>query len=212
MQTSTLKRPTRPDRRQAILKAAATTFCELGFERATVSDILRGTGIRSTGFYNYFADKDQVLIELIEDVTEPLVRRLTNVRSEVPLIEARVLRLCEVYFAFVADSRVLRALLRHDGGKVRTLACEAMVRAAVEGLDEDLRVAAEAGMVASVDPEYLNAVVFGVMFQLGVRMLERTPCESEDVARFASVVILGGLDRLTEKAEPGGLAYLGAGA
>jgi AcrR family transcriptional regulator len=195
VQTRLTRRPTRPNRREAILKAAARIFCELGFERTTVSDILRATNLRSSSFYNYFADKDEVLHEVLKDVTEPLVRRLEDVRAEARDLEGAVRSLCETYFDFVASNPVLRGLLRQDGARLRTMASEAVVHAALERFEEDLRVPPGSGH-ASVDGEYLKAVVFGVTFECGLRMLERTPCEPEEAARFATVVIVGGLERL----------------
>jgi len=45
---------TKAANRQAILAAARRVFAQLGYEAATVRDIIRGTALASGTFYNYF--------------------------------------------------------------------------------------------------------------------------------------------------------------
>ena len=46
--------------RQAILEAARITFGELGYESATVRDIIRRTSLSVGAFYNYFRSKEEI--------------------------------------------------------------------------------------------------------------------------------------------------------
>src|SRR3954447_14064470 len=46
--------------RQAILDAAREVFGELGYETATVRDIIRRTGLAAGTFYNYYRSKEGV--------------------------------------------------------------------------------------------------------------------------------------------------------
>jgi AcrR family transcriptional regulator len=45
--------------RQAILDAARRVFAQLGYEAASVRDIIRGTELASGTFYNYFKSKEE---------------------------------------------------------------------------------------------------------------------------------------------------------
>src|ERR1700751_3148228 len=45
--------------RQAILDAAREVFGELGYETATVRDIIRRTGLAAGTFYNYYRPKGE---------------------------------------------------------------------------------------------------------------------------------------------------------
>ncbi len=53
--------------RQAILDAARAVFRELGFEVATVRDIIRRTGLSVGAFYNYYRSKEEVVAALADD-------------------------------------------------------------------------------------------------------------------------------------------------
>ncbi|HEY1426025.1 MAG TPA: helix-turn-helix domain-containing protein, partial [Caulobacteraceae bacterium] len=53
--------------RQAILDAARAVFRELGFEAATVRDIIRRTGLSVGAFYNYYRSKEEVIAALADD-------------------------------------------------------------------------------------------------------------------------------------------------
>src|SRR5262245_16256262 len=52
--------------REAIMASAAKVFSELGFQAATVRDIVRGTDLAAGTFYNYFKSKEDVY-EALED-------------------------------------------------------------------------------------------------------------------------------------------------
>ena len=51
---------TKVQNRQAILDAAREVFGELGYEAATVRDIIRRTGLAAGTFYNYYRSKEEV--------------------------------------------------------------------------------------------------------------------------------------------------------
>ncbi len=53
--------------RQAILDAARAVFRELGYEVATVRDIIRRTGLSVGAFYNYYRSKEEVIAALADD-------------------------------------------------------------------------------------------------------------------------------------------------
>src|SRR5271169_488984 len=53
--------------RQTILDAARAVFGELGYEAATVRDIIRRTGLSVGAFYNYYRSKEEVFEALADD-------------------------------------------------------------------------------------------------------------------------------------------------
>ncbi len=52
-------------KRQAILKAAGEVFREMGFERASMSDIRARTGGSKATLYNYFPSKEKLFFEVM---------------------------------------------------------------------------------------------------------------------------------------------------
>ncbi|HEX7945045.1 MAG TPA: helix-turn-helix domain-containing protein, partial [Phenylobacterium sp.] len=58
---------TKVQNRLAILDAAREVFGELGYEAATVRDIIRRTGLAAGTFYNYYRSKEEVFAALSDD-------------------------------------------------------------------------------------------------------------------------------------------------
>lgn len=67
-----------PDKRQRILDAALKVFAQRGFYNAKVSEIAKRAGVADGTIYLYFANKDDVLIQLFEDRMEYIISRLTQ--------------------------------------------------------------------------------------------------------------------------------------
>lgn len=59
-------RPDKADRRDAILRAAITTFAARGFFNAQVADVARTAGVAAGTVYLYFRGKDDLLISIFE--------------------------------------------------------------------------------------------------------------------------------------------------
>jgi TetR/AcrR family fatty acid metabolism transcriptional regulator len=57
-------------RRTQILDAATRVFAEKGLHRATIKDVARAAGIADGTIYNYFANKDALLLGILERVNE----------------------------------------------------------------------------------------------------------------------------------------------
>src|ERR1700754_855504 len=69
---------TKVHNRQSILDAAREVFGALGYEAATVRDIIRRTGLAAGTFYNYYRSKEEVFTALADDGARrfrPLLRK-----------------------------------------------------------------------------------------------------------------------------------------
>lgn len=52
------------EKRQELVNAAEKLFCQQGYEKTSVQDILSVTGLSKGGFYHHFSGKDEVLAAL----------------------------------------------------------------------------------------------------------------------------------------------------
>ncbi len=57
-------------RREQILEAATRVFAEKGFRRATTREVARAAGVSEGTIYNYFEDKDALLMAILERLNE----------------------------------------------------------------------------------------------------------------------------------------------
>src|ERR1700741_1384620 len=96
---------TKVQNRQAILDAAREVFSELGYETATVRDIIRRTGLAAGTFYNYFRAKEEVHAPLAPAAPRRFAPVLKQLRAEAPDPERFVRAAIRAYFAFVADEQ-----------------------------------------------------------------------------------------------------------
>ena len=73
---------TKVQNRQAILDAAREVFGEMGYEAATVRDIIRRTGLAAGTFYNYYRSKEEVFAALADDGARRFSPVLKKLRAE----------------------------------------------------------------------------------------------------------------------------------
>jgi AcrR family transcriptional regulator len=73
---------TRKANRDQLLAAARMVFATIGFDAATVKDIVRESGLSQGSFYNYYKTKQDIFEDVVEDIIGPLVPLLSRVRAE----------------------------------------------------------------------------------------------------------------------------------
>lgn len=89
------------ERRQAIIDVAASVFNEVGFERASMSEISARMGGSKATLYNYFSSKEEIFVETlhqqlglhVEAVFETLVET-DNLHAILQRFGAQYLRFC----------------------------------------------------------------------------------------------------------------------
>jgi AcrR family transcriptional regulator len=178
--------------RQAILDAAREVFRELGFETATVRDIIRRTGLSVGAFYNYYRSKEEVYAALADD----------GARRFRPILHAEFLKASDLesylrgavtaYFEFIAAEVAAWGLHKE-------LEPEPVTRNTPEMLavHEEVRTAfsevMERGLAPRVDVDYLATAAIAVVREVGERMILRDPPDVAGATEFCVTLILGGV-------------------
>jgi AcrR family transcriptional regulator len=192
---------TKQRNRAVILEAARAVLVEIGYDAATVRDIVARTDLAPGTFYNYFPDKRSVLLALVSEWSSECNRRLREARASSPDLAQIVERGFRTYFEFIANDPTLFALMRRNGSTLRTLGLDDTGFA--EGLDDlqrDLKRAIRAGLVPPLPLAYMTRAIGAMTFEIGAEMAQREPPDVEGATQFASEVLLGALDRLTHNA------------
>jgi AcrR family transcriptional regulator len=185
---------TKAQNRRAILDAAREIFTEMGYGAASIRDIVRRTGLASGTFYNYFPDKQSVFQAVLDERTTELRHRLREARAGADDAETIVREGFRVYFSFIVEDRPLFEMLRRNAGTVRELFDTPALQLGIRELREDLAACGE--LSPSLDLDALAAAMGGAAFELGIRLSEQDPPDVERVARFASELFLGGMERM----------------
>ena len=188
---------TKARNRAVILDAARAVFVDIGYDAATVRDIVARTDLAPGTFYNYFPDKQSVLVALTSAATAEGARRIRAARANATSLEELAYNGYRAYFEFIAHDRVLFELLRRNVSTLRTLGLDATGFAAgVMELREDLERQMLAGRLPQLPMEYVPQIVAAIAFEVGASMVQQDPPDVERATRFAAEVCLGGLERL----------------
>jgi len=183
--------------RQAILDAAREVFAELGYDVATVRDIIRRTGLASGTFYNYFRSRDEVFEALADDGAarfRPILRACWEASSS---FEGYLRAAIQAYFDFLADEHETWQAGRPMGERQPHMSIQTPEMERVfEEVRDAFSKAIEHGGAPRVDADYLAAACIAVARQVGDRMLERRPVDTRAATEFATKLILGGLPAL----------------
>ncbi|WP_166265765.1 TetR/AcrR family transcriptional regulator [Marinobacter caseinilyticus] len=193
----------RINNRNAILLAARECFRELGYEKTTIRDIVRRTGLAAGTFYNYFSSKRDIFAALLTDFLNQLNHNISELRNSArsgqDFIRSTYLALFQ---ATAADPLVYELAYRNDQA-IRELFGSDILGLAMLSLEEDVRDAVERGILPPIDQEYLCAAFFGVAYEMSLRLARRAHLQPETAERephraadFAAALFLGGLQRL----------------
>lgn len=194
---------TKQANRAAILEAAREVFADIGFGAATVRDIVRRTGLATGTFYNYFPDKESVLVALVEESAGEARVRVRAARQQATTLESLVRDGFRAYFDYLLEDRAMSELLRRNAGTIRAMFDEPSVVAGTEELAEDLRAGVAAGLLPEHDVEYLAAAMVGAAVEVGMRMLDSADPDPARATDVVSWVFVAGL-RATSATRPAG--------
>ncbi len=179
--------------RQAILDAAKKVFSDQGYGATTVRDIIRGTGLASGTFYNYFKSKEEVFEALMDQNALTVRPQLRQVRAEAATFAAFLEGMFRTFFTFCANDQDRYGVLRSNAGHLRVRMDTREVLAGFDELKQDIELAVATGLAPDIDADYLTASIVGVAFELADRMLERDQADVEGATQFATRLILNGV-------------------
>ncbi|MBV8681784.1 MAG: TetR/AcrR family transcriptional regulator [Caulobacteraceae bacterium] len=184
---------TKAANRTAILEAAREVFGEMGFEAATVRDIIRRTGLSVGAFYNYYRSKEEVFDALADDGARRFRPILQAQSAKATDFESYLRAAVTAYFDFIAAEQGPWAEgaepMPHVRNTPEMLAVFEEVRAAFAAtMDRNL--------AAEVDLDYLAGSAIAVAREVGEGMLARRPVDVAGAADFVVRLIMGGVPNL----------------
>jgi AcrR family transcriptional regulator len=179
--------------RQAILDAAKAVFRELGYEQATVRDIIRRTGLSVGAFYNYYRSKEEVVAALADD----------GARRFRPILHAEYLKASDfesylrgavrAYFDFIAAEEADWGERQAPPGDEPYSRNTPEILAVHEEVRSAFADVMERGLAPRVDLDYLVTACIAIAREVGEKMVCRRPVDVEAATEFCVGLILGGL-------------------
>jgi AcrR family transcriptional regulator len=190
------------ENRAAILDAARRIFADVGYDGATIRDVIRGTSLAAGTFYNYFPDKESVLRALFDDSMRRLHRRAKEGRAGAATLADVALATFRDAFTFLAEDRAAFELMHRNAGAIRAILDEPAFVANRDDLRADVARAIRAERLRGVDADYLTAALNGIAFEVAAAMVERDPVDVDGATRFATALVRGGIPALSAEGKP----------
>jgi AcrR family transcriptional regulator len=133
-----------PDvRRQEILAAALDLFVRKGFRNVVIGDIAEAAGVARTTFYEYYTNKEQILVGLVDQVAGELrgiVPTGNGCREKLEDAAKRILQQIrdhqQIYRLMFAEAPVLSAALSENLVSWRQASLAQIRRIITEGKNE----------------------------------------------------------------------------
>jgi AcrR family transcriptional regulator len=183
--------------REAILDAARRVFAQLGYEGASVRDIIRGTDLASGTFYNYFRSKEEVFEALQDDIAKRFRPILHYQCEHAETFEHFVRGSLDAYFEFIADERKGGRILLDEHNQPLSVRLDTPeMKAVFDEVRGQIEMAIGRGLAPAIDSEYFAAAAIGVAREVGDRMIMRGCMDVEGASNFCSSFILAGMDAL----------------
>jgi AcrR family transcriptional regulator len=152
------------DTRRRLLSAATSLFNEHGYGGVRITDITTSAGLSAGAFYRYFADRRELMLVLLQELTAEAFDFVRVPWDEKDPMDS-VLRSTQLYFKFYETHRVLFGLLVELGqtdeevGQIWT----ASRRAFYERIAQSLRRGIEVGKLRPDVDVHVAAELLGSM-------------------------------------------------
>ena len=204
-------------RRQAILDAAAEVFCELGFERASMSAISERVGGSKATLYSYFQSKQELFVEVMLDALAEHAESVFDVLAPTADLRQTLKRFATGYLSLVLlpDVVAIRRMVFGDCGRsgLGKMLYERGPAKAWRQVAEFLKVQMDAGRLRQVEPltaalnfkgmlesDLVERRMFGVIEDPSAADIDKAATDAADIFLRAY-----GLEAQATPADPGQL-------
>ncbi len=166
--TNPIKDAVTQARQRQILEAAVTVFAEKGYHRATIKDIAQTAGVADGTIYNYFKNKQDVMLNIVLQMAE-VNRLMENVEQAVQVLT--LAQLLEMVFqnrlrTLKNNLPLTRAIFPQiiTDPELRRMFFEKLLLPNLEKGEEIFQLYAERGQLSDVDPKIVTRGLFSVIF------------------------------------------------
>jgi AcrR family transcriptional regulator len=191
--------PTRRDRREDLLVAAARRFVAEGLRRTTMEDIARDAGAGKATLYRHFANNDAVIDALLEREARRFERVLEQAAAGEPDAAGRIEATFVAAVAFLVEHPVLtRGRDEEPGVLLPRITADGgpLVARGLERFGQLIADGVASGELRAVDPRAAAEVVVRLVLSYFSLPPMYVRVDDPDEARaFAHALVAGGLRR-----------------
>lgn len=181
--------------RKAILEAGLKVFSNIGYERATIMDIVEASGLSVGTLYNHFGDKDTIFAELIADLIRQVRASLNDARSQAYDLESFIMGAFLAYSELIEQQPIMQQLISKNSNIFRQfISAETELTELVNDLQHDMQNAIDTGIVPDFPVSLMTSAMMGASIEIFPEEIgSHTPRQK---AEFLGNIFLGGIQRL----------------
>jgi len=182
--------------RKAILNAGLEVFSTIGYERATISDIVTASGLSVGTFYNHCGDKDTIFAELVTDYLVQVRVVLNEARTKADSVESFVMGAFCAYSQLTDHHPKMQQFIAINSNVFRQFVnSEKELVGIIADLEHDMKGIIDAGLA----PEFPVKLMTTAMIASSIEIFsdETNGCNNEEKAKFLGHLFLGGIQRLS---------------
>ena len=155
---------------EALLRAGASVFSRRGFRQASVAEICRRSHVANGTFYQYFLDKEQIFLTLIERLAHQLQMRLrASVVPTAPAIE-QLQSALRTHLKFIDSQTALYRVFR-EAEFIHTELSKRLYGQLARLYQEILQTGQSQGQLRRLDPETVSFSLIGMAEFLALRYI-----------------------------------------
>lgn len=193
------KKEREEDKRKRIMQAAAKVLAEQGFHHTKIRDIAQEAGVADGTIYLYFNNKEDLLIQLFEQVMERVLSMFRSSISSESDAEGKLQQFIVRHLSLIQEdtnvARIITVVLRQSSSFLQEYKND-LFAAYLGLLYSILKEGKETGVFrADLDVQVMTRAIFGALDELALAWLlsSRKETSLEVSAQTLSAVLLAGL-------------------
>ncbi len=183
----------RQERREKLRVVAMQVFTEIGYDKATVSDIVRRAEMTPSTFYNYYRDKDSLRDELVAVAAANFLVVLDTARQGADSAAAYFGAAAAELFRVLVEEQSVRAFLSHNQGFLRETQDNPQLMPVWTRLRADADELARERGLDPADREYFVALLRGAALEIGIALLTSEAPDREAASSFFRRIVAAAL-------------------
>ncbi len=109
--------------RRQLKEALFALIIEKGYDAVTIEDITTRADLGRTTFYLHYRDKEELLLELIDTISDELMEQVAPIRAAIelknPLEGSNLQKAIQIVFQHAAENHQLYLIILHGEGSTR---------------------------------------------------------------------------------------------
>jgi len=175
------------DNKAKISQAAVRVFSREGFHRARMKSIAQEAGVAVGTIYNYFKDKDDLLLSVFEDGIRIRMDFLEELGHTSLPIRDQIQHLLESHFSQIREQQELAELILferfHRGSQLRDR-ISALQKLLIDQIAEFIQKGISEGWVRPCHPQVVAQALFDLVQTMTACWVSSSPDDEDDI--FAS--------------------------